>query len=75
MGYQLTIPTEYLVWESDECTKDEWELLCKIFGQDILYTVAIKVEVNKIESYQSQDLVTDFCTKESSVFSIFKELK
>jgi hypothetical protein len=57
---KVTVAKEFLVWESNECTKEEWKFLCKIFGEDSLHTTVIKVTGYVVEA---------FTTEENSIFS------
>lgn len=69
MAYTLQVPKEFLVWESDECTEEQWKFLCRLFGQSHRNTSMISVHIEKIEAYQEDDVVTNFCSPEDSMFA------
>jgi hypothetical protein len=56
------------VWESDECTKEEWKFLCKIFGEDPTHTSVIKVTGHVVEAFIVEEIIDDFCMEEDSIF-------
>ena len=70
MGYKKIKAKECLSWESSDCTKEEWEFLCKIFEEDPQVTYVLRISEFIVESYAGFEIVNDFCTPEDSVFSL-----
>jgi len=69
LGYNKTKSTESLWWESNECTKEEWGFLCKLFGQDPEHTMVLKIEYYTVETFTVEQVVKDHCLSEDSIFT------
>jgi len=63
--------TEHLtrVWESNECTKDEWKFLCALFGEDSEHTLVLKLVDFTKEVLTSEQKINNHCSSEDSIFT------